>query len=159
MLDHRVGGLVDLQFLTGGEAGQAARLSYRRAEEIRKAASGKSTLHQLRHSRRTHLAEAGEDVTMIKAKSRHRSLRARERYVNPGPTAIRELTNRHDPNRRTQKLKIGACRNQPIPFIVHLLDGGSDLLVTVEPPQNGKEARRSFLQRLRSDPLWLADSA
>ena len=77
-----------------------ARLSYRRAEEIWKAASGGYTLHQLRHSRLTHLAEAGEDVTMIKAKSRHRSLRSLERYVNPGPGAIRELTNRHDPNRR-----------------------------------------------------------
>ena len=74
-----------------------ARLSYRRAEEIWKAASGGHTLHQLRHSR---LAEAGEDVTMIKAKSRHRSLRSLERYVNPGPASIRELTNRHDPNRR-----------------------------------------------------------
>ncbi len=77
-----------------------ARLSYRRAEEIWKQASGGHTLHQLRHSRLTHLAEAGEDVTMIKAKSRHRSLRSLERYVNPGPSAIRELTNRHDPNRR-----------------------------------------------------------
>jgi len=78
-----------------------ARLSYRRAEEIWKAASGGHTLHQLRHSRLTHLAEAGEDVTMIKAKSRHKSLRSLERYVNPSPTAIRELTNRHDPNRRS----------------------------------------------------------
>jgi hypothetical protein len=45
-------------------------------------------------------SEAGEDVTMIKAKSRHRSLRSLERYVKPGPNAIRDLTNRHDPNRR-----------------------------------------------------------
>lgn len=79
-----------------------ARLSYRRAEEIWKAASGGHTLHQLRHSRLTHLAEAGEDVTMIKAKSRHRSLRSLERYVNPSPDAIRDLTNRHDTNRRHQ---------------------------------------------------------
>lgn len=77
-----------------------ARLSYRRAEEIWKQASDGHTLHQLRHSRLTHLAEAGEDVTMIKAKSRHRSLRSLERYVAPSPTAIRDLTNRHDPNRR-----------------------------------------------------------
>jgi len=78
-----------------------ARLSYRRAEEIWKKASGGRTLHQLRHSRLTHLAEAGEDVTMIKAKSRHRSLRSLERYVNPSPEAIRQMTSRHDPNRRT----------------------------------------------------------
>ena len=77
-----------------------ARLSYRRAEEIFKAASAGATLHQLRHSRLTHLAENGEDTTMLKAKSRHRSLRSLERYLNPSPEAIRELTNRHDPNRR-----------------------------------------------------------
>jgi integrase len=35
-----------------------ARLSYRRAEEIFRAASGGWTLHQLRHSAITHLAEA-----------------------------------------------------------------------------------------------------
>lgn len=78
-----------------------ARLSYYRAEKIFKAASGGKTLHQLRHSKITHLAEAGEDVTMIKGKSRHSSLRTLERYANPSPDAIRELTNRHDPNRRT----------------------------------------------------------
>ena len=36
-----------------------ARLSYRRAAEIFTAASGGSTLHQLRHSALTHLAEDG----------------------------------------------------------------------------------------------------
>jgi integrase/recombinase XerC/integrase/recombinase XerD len=77
-----------------------ARLSYRRAEEIFKAASGGRTLHKLRHSRLTHLAEAGEDVTLIKAKSRHRSLRSLERYVNPSTAAVAQLTDRHDPNRR-----------------------------------------------------------
>jgi integrase len=77
-----------------------ARLSYRRAEEIFKAASGGRTLHKLRHSRLTHLAEAGEDVAMIRAKSRHRSLRSLERYLNPSNRAIAELTSRHDPNRR-----------------------------------------------------------
>jgi integrase/recombinase XerC/integrase/recombinase XerD len=77
-----------------------ARLSYRRAEEIFKAASGGRTLHKLRHSRLTHLAEAREDVTLIKAKSRHRSLRSLERYVNPSNDAVARLTGRHDPNRR-----------------------------------------------------------
>lgn len=77
-----------------------ARLSYRSAEEIFKAASGGRTLHKLRHSRLTHLAEAGEDVTMVKAKSRHRSLRSLERYVNPSSAAVAQLTDRHDPNRR-----------------------------------------------------------
>jgi hypothetical protein len=36
-----------------------ARLSYRRATEVFKEATGGWTLHQLRHSRLTHLAEAG----------------------------------------------------------------------------------------------------
>jgi integrase len=79
-----------------------ARLSYRRAEEIFKAASGGRTLHKLRHSRLTYLAEAGEDVTLIKAKSRHRSLRSLERYVNPSNDAIARLTDRHDPNSRAR---------------------------------------------------------
>jgi integrase len=78
-----------------------ARLSYRRAEEIFKSASGGRTLHKLRHSRLTHLAEAGEDVTLIKATSRHRSLRL-ERYVNPSNDAIARLTDRHDPNGRAR---------------------------------------------------------
>jgi integrase/recombinase XerC/integrase/recombinase XerD len=81
----------------------SARLSYRRAEEIFTAASGGRTLHKLRHSRRTHLAEAGEDVTLIKAKSRHRSLRSLDRYVNPSNEAIARLTDRHDPNRRAHR--------------------------------------------------------
>jgi integrase/recombinase XerC/integrase/recombinase XerD len=76
-----------------------ARLSYRRAAAIFKAASGGRTLHKLRHSRLTHLAEAGEDVTLIKAKS-HRSLRSIERYINPSNQAVAALTDRHDPNRR-----------------------------------------------------------
>lgn len=92
---HLAPATIDLDPVSG-----KARLSYRRAEEIGKTASGGYTLHQLRHSRLVHLAEAGEDVTMIKAKFRHRSLRSLERYVNPGPTAIRDLTNRHDPNQR-----------------------------------------------------------
>jgi integrase len=92
---HLIPAVADLDPISG-----RARLSYRRAEEIWKTASGGRTLHQLRHSRLTHLAEAGEDVTMLKAKSRHRSLRSLERYVNPGPDAVRNLTNRHDPNQR-----------------------------------------------------------
>ena len=76
-----------------------ARLSCRRAPTIFKTASGGRTLHKLRHSRLTHLAEAGEDVTLIKAKS-HRSLRSIERYINPSNQAVAALTDRHDPNRR-----------------------------------------------------------
>ena len=84
-----------------------ARLSYRQAEQLFANATTKPddrhyTLHQLRHSRLTHLAEDGEEVAMIKAKSRHRSLRSLERYLNPSPEAVRAMTNKHDPNRRNQ---------------------------------------------------------
>ena len=85
----------DIDPLTG-----RARLSYRRAAEIFKDASGGRTLHKLRHSRLTHYAEDGEDISLIKAKSRHRSIRSLERYVNPSNVAIARLTDRHDPNRR-----------------------------------------------------------
>jgi integrase len=79
-----------------------ARLSYRRAEEIFKAASGGWTLHQLRHSALTHLAEAGVGLPLLMAKSRHSSLRSLERYARPGPEAVAALTAEHDPARRRQ---------------------------------------------------------
>ncbi len=52
---------------TGG-----ARLSYRRAEEIFRAASGGWTLHQLRHSAITHLAEDNVALPMLMAKRPHK---------------------------------------------------------------------------------------
>jgi site-specific recombinase XerC len=42
-----------------------ARLSYRRAAEVFKVASGGRTLHQLRHSRLTHLAESGIQLPIL----------------------------------------------------------------------------------------------
>ena len=45
-----------------------ARLSYRRAAEVFKEATGGWTLHQLRHSRLTHLAEAGIALPILMAK-------------------------------------------------------------------------------------------
>jgi len=82
-----------------------ARLSYRRAAELFKDATLKPdgthfTLHQLRHSRLTHLAADGDSAPMLKAKSRHTSLRSLEPYVNPSRQDVRDMTNRHDPNRR-----------------------------------------------------------
>lgn len=67
------------------------RLSYRRAAELFKAASGGATLHQLRHSRLTHLAEDGTDVTMLRALSRHNSLRSLEVYVEPSDDSVAEM--------------------------------------------------------------------
>ena len=78
-----------------------ARLSYRRAAELFKAHSGGWTLHQLRHSALTHLAEAGVGLPLLMAKSRHASLRSLERYARPGPDAVAALTAAHDPARRS----------------------------------------------------------
>jgi integrase len=77
-----------------------ARLSYRRAEELFRAASGGWTLHQLRHSALTHLAEADVGLALLMAKSRHTSLRSLQRYARPGPDAVAKLTADHDPERR-----------------------------------------------------------
>jgi integrase len=77
-----------------------ARLSYRRAAALFTEHSGGWTLHQLRHSAITHLAEQGVGTTLLMAKSRHRSLRTLERYARPGEEAVAALTARHDPGRR-----------------------------------------------------------
>jgi len=71
------------------------RLSYRRAAEEFTTATG-WTLHQLRHSALTHLAEDCVDVALLKAKSRHRSLRSLERYVRPSEASVAKLTAAHD---------------------------------------------------------------
>lgn len=73
--------------------GKQTRLSYRRAEEILRQASG-ATLHQLRHTALTHLVETGEDITLIRAKSHHSSLRSLERYTQPIPGAPTGPTDR-----------------------------------------------------------------
>jgi integrase len=48
-----------------------ARLSYRQAEDLFKAAAGGATPHQLRHSALTHDAEFGASTPMLMAKSGH----------------------------------------------------------------------------------------
>ena len=77
-----------------------ARLSYRRAAELFTEASGGWTLHQLRHSALTHLAEDGVEVALLRAKSRHASLRSLERYVRPSEASVAKLTDQHDRARR-----------------------------------------------------------
>lgn len=86
---------VDVCALTG-----RARLSYRRAEEIFRAASGGWTLHQLRHSAITHLAEDNVGLALLMAKSRHTSLRSLQRYARPSADAVAALTAAHDRDRR-----------------------------------------------------------
>lgn len=77
-----------------------ARLSYRRAEEIFHTASNGWTLHQLRHSAITHLAEDNVTLPMLMAKSRHTSLRSLQKYARPSADAVAQLTAAHDPERR-----------------------------------------------------------
>jgi len=77
-----------------------ARLSYRRAAEIFSDAAPGRTLHQLRHSAITHLAEAGVPLPLLMAKSRHVSLRTLQRYARPSVDAVAALTAQHDPARR-----------------------------------------------------------
>ena len=70
-----------------------ARLTYRTAAAtFRRHTGGDWTLHQLRHSSLTHLAEAGASSIMLRAKSRHSDLRTLDRYANPGPEAVGRLT-------------------------------------------------------------------
>lgn len=96
-----------------------ARLSYRRAEEIFEHATralanpGASkaeltelrgwTLHQLRHSRLTHEAEAGTNTPTLLAISRHASVRSLERYARPGVDAIAAHVAATDPAARRRR--------------------------------------------------------
>jgi integrase/recombinase XerD len=80
-----------------------ARLSYRRAQELFAAASGGWTLHQLRHSALTHLAEENVSLALLMAKSRHTSLRSLQKYARPGVDAVAKLTADHDPARRRRR--------------------------------------------------------
>ena len=74
-----------------------ARLSYRRAADMFKVASGGWTLHQLRHSRLTHLAEAGVQLPMLMTKSRHTSLSSLALYAKPTFDAMAAATAALDP--------------------------------------------------------------
>ena len=77
-----------------------ARLSYRRAAEIFTTAGGGWTLHQLRHSRLTHLAEAGVGLPMLMSKCRHTSLPSLAIYAKPTFDAVAAATAALDPDRR-----------------------------------------------------------
>ncbi len=67
-------------------------MSYRTAAAQFRKHSGGWTLHQLRHSSLTHLAEAGASAVMLQAKSRHRDLRTLSVYAKPGVEAVARLT-------------------------------------------------------------------
>ena len=68
-----------------------ARLSYRTAAAEFGRHCGGWTLHQLRHSSLTHLAEAGASAVMLQAKSRHRDLCTLSVYARPGVEAVARM--------------------------------------------------------------------
>ncbi|MGH7749470.1 MAG: site-specific recombinase, partial [Candidatus Dormibacteria bacterium] len=63
-------------------------------------ATGGWTLHQLRHSRLTHLAEAGVALPILMTKSRHTSLTSLAIYAKPTFDAVAAATAALDPARR-----------------------------------------------------------
>ena len=81
------------------ESGRA-RVSYRRAAQLFRETSGGWTLHQLRHSRLTHLAEAGVALPLLMTKSRHTSLTSLAVYARPTFEAVAKATAALDPARR-----------------------------------------------------------
>lgn len=84
-----------------------ARLSYERAEYLFKQATislnptgAGYTLHQLRHSRLTHLGEDGWSASMLMTLSGHRNLRTLGIYVQPSTEAVAAALAEHAPGRR-----------------------------------------------------------
>lgn len=72
--------------------GRRYRLSYNRAERILKEHTGGWTLHQIRHSRLSHLSGQGVDTPMLMALSGHTSpLTLHRRYAVPSGAAVGRL--------------------------------------------------------------------
>jgi len=72
-------------------------LSYERAEYLFKRHSRRIsrtglTLHQLRHSALTTLADANVSLPLLMGKSRHKNLRSLQRYVHPSAEAVAAMT-------------------------------------------------------------------
>ncbi|MDX6570929.1 MAG: integrase/recombinase XerD [Gaiellales bacterium] len=91
---------LDLCSITG-----RGRLSYERSAYLFKQHSQKvsktpRTLHQLRHSALTHLAEDGVNLPLLMAKSGHQNLRSLQKYARPSAEAVAAITAAHDPARR-----------------------------------------------------------
>jgi integrase/recombinase XerC/integrase/recombinase XerD len=77
-----------------------ARLGYRQAEAVFKAASGGATLHQLRHSALSHAAEDGTSTPMLMARSGHTSVRSLVKYARVSAEALRAHQAATDPASR-----------------------------------------------------------
>jgi len=89
-----------------------ARLSYWRAAEIFTTAGGGWTLHHLRHSRLTHLAEAGVGLPMLMTKSRHTSLAI---YAKPTFDAVAPSTPTDDADQHHPPVPHGGNRRSTSP--------------------------------------------
>ena len=76
------------------------RLSVDQAEQLFKKSSGGATLHQLRHSALTHMAEEGASAPMLMTKSGHTSLRTLGKYARPSADAVAAWEAEHDRNGR-----------------------------------------------------------
>lgn len=81
-----------------------SRLSYERSAYLFRRSSLKVsktgwTLHQLRHSALTHLAEAGVNLPLLLAKSGHESLRSLPKDARPSGEAVAAVTAAYDPAR------------------------------------------------------------
>ena len=92
---HRVMAEADLDPASG-----RARLSYEMAEQLFKRYSGGKTLHQLRHSRLTHLGDQNVSAPLLMAISGHKRLATLQRYVQPSQDAVAALMAASDPDRR-----------------------------------------------------------
>jgi len=92
---HRVTAATDLDPASG-----RARLSYEMAEQLFKRYTGGKTLHQLRHSRLTHLGDQNVSAPLLMAISGHKRLATLQRYVQPSQTAVAALLAATDPDRR-----------------------------------------------------------
>ena len=76
------------------------RLTYASAQELFKAATGGKTLHQLRHSALSHLAETGANTSMMMAISGHTSVRSLARYAKVSREALLKYRAETDPARK-----------------------------------------------------------
>lgn len=76
------------------------RLGYRQALQRFSTATGGWSLHDLRHSALTHLAEDGMDTTMLMVKSGHRDIRSLARYARPSIEAVRRFEDDQQQRRR-----------------------------------------------------------
>ena len=92
---HRVTAAADLD----PESGRA-RLSYEMAEQLFKQATKGKTLHQLRHSRLTHLGDQNVSAPLLMAISGHKQLSTLQQYVKPSQDAVAKLMADTDPDRR-----------------------------------------------------------